>query len=520
MSDYDYEDDEEPDLSEIHDRVAGPRTSSEFGPVPIDDVDPDQQLVVGDNAVQFMLLSYLSSSQPLWMKCAHILDPDYFDAEFRPVVKLLRDYEHKNHTMPSKLVIRADTGIELEHPEDVDHPLVTEDIAIRVEEFCRMSAAEKVLSDGYEAIHTKRDRGTMMNILKQMEWASSISVQQDLGYEVHDSVQHLLEIAEKSDGLPTGFDFLDAALNGGVTRPSFNLVSAASGQGKSIYLMNQAINYARQGHNVVYISLELPEFMVEKRFAAMMTAIGINEIYQNLDTVITRMKRAKLREGKIQIKRMPMTGVTVADIRAFVNELIASTGEEWNHIMIDYLDLMSPMAQGIREDNIHLRDKAVANETYEWTHDPLANKVIWSASQQTKGAKDERDARQSAVAGGVGKVFNCDNLLILKRSREDIQDERVWCFVEKGRNGGQGLRIPFHWHADTQRMSNPEEFEDLFAEANAPGGGEEQDDSKKKKPRFANDPLARAAAVGNSAASKAAQATKDKIMANRFKRDK
>lgn len=513
-----YEDEDEIDLSEIDGPV--PRfvndDQEEFGPVDDDDIDPAQELDINDNAVQYMLLSYLSSNHGLWIRCAPIIDDSYFDPDYRPVVNLLKKYERENQILPSKLVIRADTGVELETPDDANNPVVEGDIANRLEEFCRFAAADMVLTEAYETIQTDRSRGTMSNILGLMEWASSISVQQDLGYEVHDSVEELLEIAEKSDGLPTDFEFLDQALQGGVTLPSFNLVSAASGGGKSIYLQNQAINYARQGHNVVYISLELPEFMIEKRMVAMMTAIGINDIYKNMDAVVTKMKRSKRKEGKVQIKRFPMTGTTVADIRAYVNELASATGEDWNHIMIDYMDLMKPMAQGIREDNIHLKDKAIATEIYEWTHDKDSNKIIWSASQQVKGAKDEKDARQSGVAGGTGKVNNADNLFILKRSREDIQDERFWMFIEKGRNAGTGIRIPFHWHAETQRMSTPDDFEDLFVEANSPKG--ESNEETKNTSKLATDPIAKAKQLGASAAEQAAGGTRERIMANRKKR--
>lgn len=467
----------------------------EFGPV--EDIDIDEPSGSGGgeggDVVQRMLLSYLSSNYEMWIRCAPVLDEKYFDGDYQTVVRSIKEFERKHNKLPSKSMIEADTGMRLEIPEDVDDVRVIQIVCDRVEEFCRHQAAVDFLINTADIINKDRSRGTLTSLVSEMSRIAGISVRQDLGYEVHEHVAQLLEMAEQSDALPTGFDFLDASLNGGVTQPSFNLVSAASGQGKSVYLQNQAINYARQGHNVVYISLELPEFMLMKRFAAMMTDTDINMIYANIDTVRMKLRNSSRREGRIQIKRMSMTNTTLADIRAYVNELVSATGLVWSHIMIDYMDLMRPMRPGIRPDNIHLKDQAVSEELYEWTHEPGSLKVVWSASQQVKGAKDEKDARQSGVAGGVGKVNTCDNLLILKRSLEDIQEQRTWCHVEKGRNGGQGMRIPFMWDGGTQRMSNPIEFEDLFIEANSPGGKEKEE----RKSKMSNDPLVRAKTEDN-----------------------
>lgn len=518
-----YMDEDEIDLSEID----GPTPSSgspEFGPIEdeLDEApeygggsssDEDQ---VGNSDLQRMLLSYLGANQQAWIKCAPIVKEEYFDAEFRSVIKLFREYEQKNQTMPSTLIVKADTAIDLEKPDDADHPLVIDDVVQRVEEYCRFSAAVNFFHDSYDQVQEDRTRKTMTHLVSQMALIAGISAQQDLGFEVHDDAAHLLAVAEKSDGLPTGFDLLDQVLNGGCTMPSFNLVSAASGQGKSIYLQNQAVNYARQGHNVVYISLELPEFMVMKRFASMMTAIDINMVFQNLDVVLTKLKRDKRKEGRIQIKRLPITGTTVAEIRAYVNELISTTGEPWDHIMVDYMDIMSPMRSDIRHDNIHLKDQAIAQELYEWTHDKLSNKVIWSASQQTKGAKDEKDARQGAVAGGTGKVNTCDVLIILKRTLEDMQDERTIAYVEKGRNGGGGMRVPFHWNRGSQRLSTPESMLELFTELNAPGVKESEPDTNDKK-RKAVDPLLKAKQAGQSESEKRKNPIRDQILNRRKK---
>jgi KaiC/GvpD/RAD55 family RecA-like ATPase len=506
MSDYDDEFFDEPIERDDYDDDFGDEPISrddEFTQVPDDDGgDYENEKIV--DVTQHMLLSYLNANHELWIRCSPILQSEYFTPDLMAAVDMIREFEITNQQLPNNIMVHADTGVSLVIPEDANDAVVVENVAIRVEEFCRHKAAATFLEESYDILQEDKTKSTMSFLVSEMDRISKISVQQDMGYEVHDDVLELLQIAEDSDALPTDFFLLDHALNGGVTNPSYNLVSAASGQGKSIMLQNLSINYIRQGHNVVYISLELPEFMVEKRFVAMMTDTNINQIYRNIDSVVTQMKRARHKEGKLRIKRMSMTGTSLADIRAYVAELVSTMGGEWNHIMIDYPDLMIPMRPDIRADNIHLKDQAISEEIFEWTHEKNSTKTIWGASQQVKGAKDEKDARQSGVSGGVGKVHTCDNLVILKRSKEDIQDGRCWGFIEKGRNGGTGMRIPFKWDINTQRMTASEDMMDLYEEANTPSSDHK---SPEKTRRFVEDPMRKANDLSKTSGARKASAT-------------
>jgi len=498
MNDDFYDDlyDEEPLTREEHDDTLG---EEEFTPLTRDDYDIDDDEEVSTDVTQHMLLSYLNANHELWVRCAGVIKEEYFTPDMAQVVTMIKDFELHHRQMPNKLMVLADTGITLDTPDDAKNEVVADNIADRVEEFCRHKAAAAFMEESYDQMQEDKSKATMTYMVSEMKRISEIAIQQDLGYEAHDDVVELLQVAEESDALPTGFDLLDLALNGGVTNPSYNLVSAASGQGKSIFLQNAAINYSRQGYNVVYISLELPEFMIEKRLAAMMTDTDINSIYKSIDSVVTQIKRNRHKEGKIRIKRMSMTGTTLADIRSYVSELESASGEKWEHIMLDYPDLMAPMKPGIRTDNIHVKDQVISEEIFEWTHERGSTKTIWGASQQVKGAKDEKDARQSGVSGGVGKVHTCDNLVILKRSKEDIQAGRCWGFIEKGRNGGTGLRIPFDWDINSQRMTSNETLVDLYDEANMPSNNDSKSDkSSTKKRRFETDPMVSAHKRNNS----------------------
>ncbi len=417
---------------------------------------------------QQMLLSYLISNPAMWVKCAPIIKTDYFDREYKPVIKFIENHLKKYQDMPNGTQVHASTGILLDHMEDAKKESNETWLCDSVEEFCRTQAYKDHIIKASEIIEQDKSRNALAALQKEAADIERISLHRNLGYEVHKDAAKILSESEKFDNITTGSIFLDRALSGGLNRPSFNMISCASGDGKSIFLKNMAVNAAEQGENCIFYSLELAEPTIMKRFGAMMTGTAMDNIYGSLDTVAYSLKVRDKTDGNIWIVKFPMGGTTIADIASHFLELTLEMQTKHNpdfnfgFVAIDYLDLMYPV-EAIERSNLHLKDKYVSEEVNEWTH---KNKLItWSASQQTKGAQDEAVARQSGVSGGTGKVWTCDNLLIGKRSEEDKEDERWWAHIEKNRDGaGTKRKVPFRWDSETQRMTDGDM--DKFQEAN------------------------------------------------------
>lgn len=116
--------------------------------------------------------------------------------------------------------------------------------------------------------------------------------------------------------------------------------------------------------------------------------------------------------------------------------------------------------------------------------------IGWSASQQTKGADDDKNARQSGVSGGAPKVWALDNLFIMKRSEDDMADQKMWMHVGKGRSGGTSLKVPVLFNRDTLRMTDGSESD--FYDANPWFFGKKKNEAKAgngHSDRIKKDPL-------------------------------
>jgi len=430
----------------------------------LDDMDAEQDTdtVEPSDYTQQLLLSYLISAPELWVKCAPLIDAKYFDPQYRPVINKITEHLKKYKDMPNPDIIHAATGVKLTFRDDAKEESRQSFVCDQVEEFCRTTAFHDFLVHASEVTASDRSRGTLASLMKDAANIERMSLIRNMGTEIHGGAVPILTRAEESDNQSTGFSHMDRAFSGGLTMPSFNIVSAASGDGKSIYLQNQIVNYVEQGRNCIFYTLELEPAIVIKRFSAMMTNTDIAQVYNHLDTIGHALHTRGKTDGDLWVVKFPMIGTSMSDIAAHYQELTMHTGLNFPCVAIDYIDIMEP-DQKVDKSNIHMKDKFVSEEMNDWAHEN--NIILWSASQQTKGAQDEKDPRQSGVAGGAPKINTCDNLIIGKRSEDDHEDERWWAHVAKARSSGATkAKVPLHWDSRTQRMSDGDR--DLFEKSN------------------------------------------------------
>ena len=447
MSDLDY-------FSDVPDDVLDGEESAGLDSVD-DIIDEAQSTVETADIEQDTLLTYVTQNKDIWVRAAPILKPEYFEPEYRPVVRFVKDYYKEHGALPPKRIIHAKTRIGLDVVDDAGRDDVVDYILGQVDGFCRHQAfllhAEKI-ADAFAKTKGNMTRSQIASFIKAGQEINRISIIRDLGIEIHDDAKHYLEMEKKFGSISTGIGFVDKALGGGVSKPSFNVVSASSGQGKSIFLMNIAFNYVLRGHNVVFYTLELEYPMVVKRFAAIMTATDIGLVSQDIHSISNQLKMSKSSQGSLQIMKFPMN-TTILDIEAHYKDLCLTHEMEYDVVCIDYIDVMAPADSSIKRNEIHIKDKDIAEDMNNFFHDNMI--IGWTASQQTKTAVDEKELKTSSVGGGRSKIDTADNLIMLRRNEEEREQERLWAIVRKARSsGGVDSKIPLRWDGGTQRMTD------------------------------------------------------------------
>jgi replicative DNA helicase len=396
---------------------------------------------------QQLLISYLMSDSDLFARCNTILDQNYFDPEVRHSVDFLKAYYDTYRALPSADQVRAETGNDF-----VAKSLTKSEIEYglkEIETYCRNKAVERAILSAPKLL----DKEDFDKIVSNMKDAISVSINRDLGLDYFTNPEERLRrMLQFNAVMPTGYRELDLFLNGGISRKELLLFMAGSGVGKSIMMSNLAINFLFQKLNVVYITLELAEDVVAKRFDTMITGISQKEIFEKMSKVQADLEQLQPGMGKLFIKRMPESTTNANHVRAYLKEFEMAHGFLPDVIVCDYMDLMTSN-QKISAENLFVKDKYVAEELRSIANE--FNLLMVSASQMNRSAIGADDIDQSNIAGGLSKINTCDNLIaIIQNDAMKAAGEYMLKLVKTRNSGGVGKILMLRWNPISLRVTD------------------------------------------------------------------
>mgnify|MGYP001822436168 CR=1 FL=1 len=399
-----------------------------------------------DEKKQKLLIEYLLSSPDTFALCQNIVDPEYFDPEFRESVRFMKQYYEDYSTTPSNNQVLAETNNEFVHrdvaPDEIEY------CSHEVEKFCKRKGIEKAILASPQLIEDG-DYGTVEQIIKD---AVTISLNKNLGLNYFETVDERLEMMmNQSPTISTGWKEVDALLFGGLSRKELLLVSANSGGGKSITLANLGFNYVAQGYNVLYISLELSPEIVAQRYDTMYTGIGRQVWRDEISTLTTRLKMEGEKEGigRLDITQMP-TGTTANDIRAYLKEFYLHNNFMPDMLILDYLDEMAPN-EFVSADNVFEKDRRCTTQLRQIGVDE--DMIVATASQLNRSAVGATHHDHSQIAGGISKINVSDVYWsIIMTEAQKAAGEMIFHFQKTRNSDGVGKTLYMKWDGKYLRI--------------------------------------------------------------------
>ena len=279
-----------------------------------------------------------------------------------------------------------------------------------------------------------------------------------MGISYFDNVkERLRDLLNNSPVLLTGWKEVDEII-GGISREELVLFAANSGVGKSITMSNLAVNLIEQGYNGLYISLELADRVVCKRFDSMTTGFSQSDILTHIDAVADKVDQFKSKNsGELFIKRMSESITTANHIRAYLKEFEQTHGFTPDFIVVDYIDLMASN-RNISAENIWLADKYKSEELRSIGAD--FNCVMITASQLGRGALDAEKVGQQHIQGGISKIQTCDVMIaIIQSDQMRAAGEFLFEYTKTRNSGGVGQHTLLKWDPIALRISDIPETE-------------------------------------------------------------
>ena len=402
--------------------------------------------------IQKVYLEMMMTDAESFVRCQAVFDPQTFDRRLQDTAKFLNDYVTEHNALPTFDMINAATDGDLKHPGELmeNH---YDWLLQEFETFSKHKALESAILKSADLLE-KGEYGSCEDLVKK---AVQIGLQKDLGTDYWADPKSRLEaIKDKNGQVSTGWPALDKKLFGGFNRGELNIF--AGGSGKSLFLANLGVNWALAGLNVIYLTFELSENLVSMRVDSMTTDIPSRDIFKSIEDVEMKVKMIGKKSGAFQVKYMP-TGKNANDIRSFLKEYEIKTGKKVDVLLVDYLDLMHPIAAKISAENLFVKDKYVSEELRNLAME--LNTLFVTASQLNRSSVEEIEFDHSHISGGISKINTADNLIGIFTSRAMRERGRYQIQLMKTRSSsGVGQKIDLEFDVDSLRIRDLGEDEE------------------------------------------------------------
>ena len=398
--------------------------------------------------LQKLFLEMMMQDAQNYVRVQNIFNPENFDRSLKETATFIAEHSTKHATLPTYEMVKASTGVELKPiPDMIDGH--SDWFLLEFEQFTRRQELERAILKSADLL----EKGEYDPVEKLIKDAVQISLTRDMGTDYfHDPKSRIDKYFNSGGQVSTGWPAMDRILYGGMSRGELNVFAGGSGSGKSLVMMNIALNWVLQGLSGVYITLELSEELTSLRTDAMLTNMSTKDIRKDIDTTTMKVRLVGKKSGKYRVKALAAQS-NINDIRAYLKEVQVQTGMPVDFVMVDYLDLLMPVSAKVSPNDLFVKDKYVSEELRN-----LANELgilLVTASQLNRSAVEEIEFDHSHISGGISKINTADNVFGIFTSRAMRERGRYQIQCMKSRSStGVGMKVDLAYDIDTMRITD------------------------------------------------------------------
>ena len=423
--------------------------------------------------VQKLFLEMILEDAASYVRVQNIYNPENFDKSLRAAAEFIKEHSEKHKTLPDISQISATTGLKLQAVPDLNEGHY-EWFMEEFEAFTRRQELERAILKSADLLE-KGEYGPVEKLIKD---AVQISLTKDMGTDYFaDPASRINNYFNSGGQVSTGWPQMDRLLYGGFSRGELNIFAGGSGSGKSLVMMNIALNWLQQGLSGVYVTLELSEDLTSLRTDAMLTNMSTKDIRRDINTTELKVKMMGKKSGNYQVKGLPAQS-NINDIRSYLKDYQIQTSKRVDFVMIDYLDLLMPISVKVNPNDQFIKDKYVSEELRNLAKELQI--LMVTASQLNRSAVEEVEFDHSHIAGGISKINTADNVfgIFTSRSMKERGKYQIQCMKSRS-STGVGQKIDLEYNIETMRITDE--------------GGEDGDTgSRASKPSFMETIKARA----------------------------
>src|SRR5210317_2266669 len=388
---------------------------------------------------QVKVLGSLLTDKAFLLNVRDTIQEEHFDSDSHKwILKNIVDYFDKYHTTITMDVIKIEL-IKIEN--DVLKTAIKEElrnsyqasqqdleyVQEEFQTFCKNQKLKQALMDSADLLNA----GDYDSIRGMIEAALKAGMDKNIGHEYLKDIESRYR-EDYRPTIPTPWPVINENFQGGLGPGDLAIVFGNPGGGKSWIMVSLAAHAVKQGHNVIYYTLELGEDYVGKRFDCYFTGYSIDEVNKHRKEVETYVDSLK---GRLIVKEYAPKSATVNTIKSHIQKCM-DMDHKPDLVIIDYVDYLRAPSRGKfaerkdEIDDVFIATKGLAKD--------LKIPILTPSQVNRMGAKDNVIEGDKA-AGSYDKMMVADICLSLSRQKEDKVLGTGRVHVMKNRYGQDGM---------------------------------------------------------------------------------
>lgn len=404
-----------------------------------------------EETFQNELVYLLIHDREMFLQNHAVIRPDYFtNINNVYIVKNLSVYQNKFGMLPTLSQLRnmldkfnQDSEIS-EYTRQVDIvakalPINPEFIKDQTLQFCKRQEYINALNLGIDLI----EKNKFDEIKSKFDSAHQIGEMSDTGYDYFDE-GNVVDRCTKDIRrvIPTLFRGLDKCMKGGLGRGELGLIIAPPKKGKTTLKVNLAANAMLKGKFVVYITLEMDDAAIAKKFDSRFSGLSDFKDREHLDFLNSSMETVSNSGGKLYIRRYPSGTLTCERLRRDLKYTELKVGRKIDMLVIDYLGIMRTRGGEISTDawsTLAVDMRGIAQEF---------DIPVWSSIQTNRLGNDIQTIGLTEISKSyeIGGIVDFAVSLNQTAQEEELNSARL--YIVLNRNGVTHTTIPLDVNRD------------------------------------------------------------------------
>jgi len=383
--------------------------------------------------IEFLILKNLLHNEKYLRKTIPFIKAEYFqDSNQKIVFEEVSSFVQEYNELPTKEILT----IEVEKRSDIneesfkevthligcldDSPVEFEWLVDTTEKWCRDRAIYLALLDSIAIADGKDEKKNPEAIPSILSDALAVSFDNHIGHDyLQDYEERFKFYHQKESRIQFDLEYFNKITKGGLPNKTLNIALAGTGVGKSLFMCHMAAASLMDGHNVLYITMEMAEEKIAERIDANLLNIGIQDITDlprpMFDSKVDGI--AKKTQGSLIIKEYPTASAHSGHFKSLLNELSLKKSFKPDIIFVDYLNICASSRYRAGSNvNSYSYIKAIAEELRGLAVE--SNLPIVSATQTTRSGFGSSDVELTDTSESFGLPATADLMFALISTEE------------------------------------------------------------------------------------------------------